>query len=128
MAQIIQEMHGLYLEELHWTLKSCSVLSYCNLVQRQEVLHDELLVDKDDSTSWGVEWSQQVIFGKMDCELYELLVKLFECWLAEWRECRFDRVMHVMVADAQWLILFFDASEIYDIPMVHFFQDIGSID
>lgn len=64
----------------------------------------------------------------MDGKLYELFVKLFEGWLAEWREGWLDGVMDVVVANTQGWIFFFDASQIDNISMIHFFENIGSID
>jgi hypothetical protein len=47
-------------------------------VERKEVLYDELLIDKDNATSGWAEGGEEVIFSKMNGELDELLVKLFE--------------------------------------------------
>jgi hypothetical protein len=63
----------------------------------------------------------------MNGELDELLVKLFEGWLAQRRKSLLDRVMNIMVADTEGAIFFFNASEIDNISVIHFFEDICSI-
>ena len=83
MPHVVKQMHGLHFEKLNRSLKHWDIVSDDNFIERKIIFDQILSFNKKNPTSIGVEWCQDVVFGKMNSQVNHLFMQLFESLLVD---------------------------------------------
>lgn len=96
-GEAVQVEHGLYIEQLHRSFKHAPIISNRDLIERQVVLEGALRVSDDHSAAVSRKTSYYEIFGKVDRQLYELLMHFLHCLRTVLCERVLERKWNVLV-------------------------------